>query len=328
MIRRNGKHPHVTATPIVELRNVSKTYAGAEQPAVDGVDLSIARARIFGLLGPNGAGKTTLMSMLCGLLRPTGGEIFLDGASVREASPKRWRRIGLVPQDLAVYPGLTARENLAYFGGIQGLSGARLRQRIDACLDTAGLAALADRRVETFSGGLKRRLNLVIALIHEPELLILDEPTVGIDPQSRHFIHDNLRRLNGEGLTIIYTSHYMEEVERLCHELAIIDHGHIVAVGAVDAILDRVPHGKIQLRVEPALPEAGRARLRALDGVERAEFDGEAIALDSRNPQATLTHALDMLARENVRVVSASLGATNLEQVFLALTGTRLRDSS
>jgi ABC-2 type transport system ATP-binding protein len=326
MIRRNSKRP-VIPTPIVELRNVSKTYAGADRRAVDRVDLSIARGRIFGLLGPNGAGKTTLMSMLCGLLRPSEGEILLDGRSVREASQQQWRRIGLVPQDLAVYPGLTARENLAYFGGIQGLSGERLVQRIDSCLETAGLAALADRRVDTFSGGLKRRLNLVIALIHEPELLILDEPTVGIDPQSRRFIHDNLRRLNIEGLTIIYTSHYMEEVERLCHELAIIDNGRIVAAGTVDAILDRVPHGKIQLRVQPPLPESGRARLRALDGVERAEFDGETIILESRNPQATLTRALDWLARENLHVTSASLGATNLEHVFLALTGTSLRDA-
>jgi ABC-2 type transport system ATP-binding protein len=317
----------VTPTPIVELRNVSKTYAGAERPAVDRVDLSIARGRLFGLLGPNGAGKTTLMSMLCGLLRPSTGDIFLDGHSVREAPPQQWRRIGLVPQDLAVYPGLTARENLAYFGGIQGLTGARLAQRIDFCLNTAELTTLADRRIDTFSGGLKRRLNLVIALIHEPELLILDEPTVGIDPQSRRFIHDNLRRLNGEGLTIVYTSHYMEEIERLCDELAIIDHGRIIAAGSVDQILDRVPHGKIQLRVQPPLSDSMRARLRALDGVDRAEFDGDSIMLESRNPQATLMRVLDMFALEKLHVVSASLGATNLEQVFLVLTGSTLRDS-
>jgi ABC-2 type transport system ATP-binding protein len=289
--------------------------------------LSIARGRIFGLLGPNGAGKTTLMSTLCGLLAPTSGEILIDGHRVGGASPQQWRRIGLVPQDLAVYPGLTARENLAYFGGIQGLRGDHLKQRVSFCLDTAGLATLADRRVETFSGGLKRRLNLVIALIHEPELLILDEPTVGIDPQSRHFIHDNLRRLNAQGLSIIYTSHYMEEVERLCHELAIIDHGHIIAAGSVDDILNRVPRGMVQLRIEQALTDAGRARLRALEGVERAEFNDHAVVLESRTPQLTLTRALDMLEQEKVHVTSASLGATDLEHVFLALTGTTLRDT-
>jgi len=317
----------VIPSPIVELRGVSKTYAGAERPAVDRVDLSIARGRLFGLLGPNGAGKTTLMSMLCGLLRPSTGDIFLDGHSVREASPQQWRRIGLVPQDLAIYPGLTARENLAYFGGIQGLTGARLKQRIDFCLNTAELTTLADRRINTFSGGLKRRLNLVIALIHEPELLILDEPTVGIDPQSRRFIHDNLRRLNTEGLTIIYTSHYMEEIERLCDELAIIDHGRIIAAGSVDQILDRVPHGKIQLRVESPLPEHVRTCLRTFDGVDRAEFGSDSIVLESRNPQETLRRVLEMFAVENLHVVSASLGATNLEQVFLVLTGTTMRDS-
>lgn len=313
----------VNTAPIVEVHGLSKIYAGAECAAVDGVDLSIARGRIFGLLGPNGAGKTTLMSMLCGLLRPSRGEIVLDG---KPAAPERWRRIGFVPQDLAVYPGLTARENLAYFGGIQGLHGAALRARIDTCLATAGLGELADRRVETFSGGLKRRLNIVVALIHEPQLLILDEPTVGIDPQSRRFIHDNLRRLNTEGLSIIYASHYMEEVERLCDELAVIDHGHIVARGTVNEILNRLPSGSIQLRVEHPLEDAWRARLAALPGVERVAIDGHAVTVESRTPQDTLAQVLALLRDSGVRVISVSLGAVNLEQVFLSLTGTRLRD--
>jgi ABC-2 type transport system ATP-binding protein len=295
---------------------------------VDGVDLSIARGRIFGLLGPNGAGKTTLMSMLCGLLEPTHGEISFDGRVVRGLSPQRGRRIGLVPQDLAVYGGLTARENLRYFGGIQGLTGSRLERRVAFCLDTAELAALADRRVDTFSGGLKRRLNLVAALIHEPELLVLDEPTVGIDPQSRRFIHDSLQRLNQEGLSIIYTSHYMEEVERLCHELAVIDHGRIVANGTLEDVLARVPGGRIQLRVVHALSDSLRSSLRALPGVERASFEGNAVTLESRTPQATLVQALAALEKDKVGIASASLGATNLEQVFLALTGTTLRDST
>lgn len=294
---------------------------------MDGVALSIPRGRIFGLLGPNGAGKTTLMSMLCGLLEPTGGKIFIDGHTVRDNSSQHRRRIGLVPQDLAIYTGLTARENLEYFGGIQGLKGKTLERRVTFCLDTAGLGPLADRRVETFSGGLKRRLNLVVALIHEPELLVLDEPTVGIDPQSRRFIHDNLRRLNEEGLSIIYTSHYMEEVERLCHELAVIDHGHIVAVGTIEDILARIPSGKIQLRVASALPDAVRTRLRELPGVEQGQFDGHAVVLESRTPQATMAQALAVLEQNKVGVLSASFGATNLEQVFIALTGTMMRDA-
>jgi ABC-2 type transport system ATP-binding protein len=311
------------APPIVEVHGLSKTYAGAERPAVDRVDLTIARGSIFGLLGPNGAGKTTLMSMLCGLLVPSHGEILLSG---QPAAPALWRRIGLVPQDLALYPSLTARENLAYFGGIQGLQGAALARRIDFCLETAGLTALADRRVDTFSGGLKRRLNLVVALIHEPELLILDEPTVGIDPQSRHFIYDSLRRLNSAGLSIIYTSHYMEEVERLCDELAVIDHGHIVARGTMNDILNRVPSGGIVLRIDRDLPERGRRALAALPGVEHSEFDGHTIVIESRTPEATLVQALALLREGEAHVLSVSLGAVNLEQVFLMLTGNSLRD--
>jgi ABC-2 type transport system ATP-binding protein len=318
----------VTATPIVEARRLSKTYPGLDHPAVDGVDLSIARGRIFGLLGPNGAGKTTFMSMLSGLLAPTDGEILLDGENVRRASSTQRRRIGLVPQDLALYPSLTPRENLSYFGGIQGLRGEKLEQRIEFCLQTADLTALADRRVETFSGGLKRRLNLVIGLIHEPELLILDEPTVGIDPQSRHFIYDNLRRLNAGGLSIIYTSHYMEEVERLCHEIAIIDFGRIVVCGGVDEILNRLPSGKIMLRIAKTLPKRLQTQLRTLDGVERAEFDGFALTVESRTPHATLAQVLSVLDRNEVGVTSVSVGAVNLEQVFLALTGTKMRDGS
>ena len=318
----------MTATPIVEARRLSKTYPGLDHPAVDGVDLSIARGRIFGLLGPNGAGKTTFMSMLSGLLAPTDGEILLDGENVRRASSTQRRRIGLVPQDLALYPSLTPRENLSYFGGIQGLRGEKLEQRIEFCLQTADLTALADRRVETFSGGLKRRLNLVIGLIHEPELLILDEPTVGIDPQSRHFIYDNLRRLNAGGLSIIYTSHYMEEVERLCHEIAVIDFGRIVACGSVEEILNRLPSGKIMLRIAKALPERLQTQLRKLDGVERAEFDGFAVMVESRTPHATLAQVLAVLDRNEVGVTSVSVGAVNLEQVFLALTGTQMRDGA
>jgi ABC-2 type transport system ATP-binding protein len=317
----------VNATPIVEARRLSKTYSGADRPAVDEVDLAIARGRIFGLLGPNGAGKTTFMSMLCGLLAPTHGEIRLNGEDVRDASASLRRRIGLAPQDLAIYPSLTPRENLAYFGGIQGMHGPTLVHRIDYCLGVAGLGALADRRVETFSGGLKRRLNLVIALIHEPELLILDEPTVGIDPQSRRFIHDNLRRLNADGLSIIYTSHYMEEVEQLCHELAIIDHGRIVVRGTVDEILNRLPNNRITLRVANPLAEDWHAQLRAIEGVERIEFDGRAIAIESHSPQATLARVLAALHEDDIAVISVSLGAVNLEQVFLALTGMRVRDT-
>ena len=313
---------------IVEIEGLSKTYPGAERRAVDEVDLRIARGRIFGLLGPNGAGKTTLLSMLCGLLRPSGGRMRIDGVETVATTMAMRRRIGLVPQDLALHPSLTARENLAYFGGVQGLAGDALARRITECLAIAGLESLADRRVETYSGGLKRRLNLVIALIHEPELLVLDEPTVGIDPQSRRYIHEQLRRLNAVGLSIIYTSHYMEEVEHLCDELAIIDHGRIIAQGSVTTVLSRLASGLIQLRIADGISPALTGELRALPGVKDVQADRHVVRIDSENPLQTLRHVLDCVARHDERIASVSLGAVNLEQVFLALTGTTLRDGN
>jgi ABC-2 type transport system ATP-binding protein len=318
----------VESAPLIEIAALTKKYPGADSPAVDGVELVIARGRVFGLLGPNGAGKTTLMSMICGLLAPDRGSIRFDGIDLARDGGVDHRRIGLVPQDLALYPTLTARENLAFFGGVQGLGGAELRRRIDWCLEAAGLEALADRRVETFSGGLKRRLNLVVALIHEPELLILDEPTVGIDPQSRRFIHDKLKALNAAGLTILYTSHYMEEVEQLCDELAIIDHGHIVARGTLDQILGRLRGGLIQIRVATPLPAGLHEQVRALPGLRDVRLDGSLITLLSETPQETLAQVLALLRAAKHETSSVSLGPVNLEQVFLALTGTTLRDGA
>jgi ABC-2 type transport system ATP-binding protein len=313
---------------IVEIEGLSKTYPGAGRRAVDAVDLRIARGRIFGLLGPNGAGKTTLLSMLCGLLRPSGGRMRIDGVETVATTVAMRRRIGLVPQDLALHPSLTARENLAYFGGVQGLAGEALARRIAECLTIAGLEGLADRRVETYSGGLKRRLNLVIALIHEPELLVLDEPTVGIDPQSRRFIHEQLRRLNAAGMSIIYTSHYMEEVEHLCDELAIIDHGRIIAHGTVTEVLNRLASGLIRLRLANNISAKLRSALQSLPGVKDLQVDGHAVLIESDDPQQTLTRALDCVRGHGATITSVSLGAVNLEQVFLALTGTNLRDES
>ncbi len=328
--RRHPLHFHRFVHPplIVEIEGLCKTYPGAERRAVDEVDLRIARGRIFGLLGPNGAGKTTLLSMLCGLLRPSGGRMRIDGVETAATTAAMRRRIGLVPQDLALHPSLTARENLEYFGGVQGLGGGALAKRVAECLAIAGLEGLANRRVETYSGGLKRRLNLVIALIHEPDLLVLDEPTVGIDPQSRRFIHEQLRRLNAAGMTIIYTSHYMEEVEHLCDELAIIDHGRIIAQGTVTEVLNRLASSLIQLRLAGGLSAALESELRALPGVTDLQADGHAVRIESDDPLLTLSRVLECIRGRGERVTSVSLGAVNLEQVYIALTGATLRDGS
>jgi ABC-2 type transport system ATP-binding protein len=318
--------PSVSDANIVEVTGLTKTYPGMTLPAVDGIGLVIPQGRLFGLLGPNGAGKTTFLSILCGLLAPDTGTVRVLGRDIRQHAQAAKRNLGLVPQDLALYPSLSARENLNFFGRMQGLRGGALRARVAECLAIAGLADVGERRADTFSGGLKRRLNLVIGLIHEPRLLVLDEPTVGIDPQSRHFIHETLRRLNQDGMSIIYTTHYMEEVESLCDELAIIDHGKIIAQGSLDSLLQQHQDGAIEIRTQQAIPDMLREPLRALPDTHAAVIDGQNLSLKSRQPESALRAALDLLHQQHIGIASVSMGAIHLEEVFLALTGTRLRD--
>jgi len=315
----------VTAA-FVETTELTKIYRGAALPALDGLTLAIRPGAFFGLLGPNGAGKSTLIATLCGLLTPTRGKVQVLGKNVH-ADPRQVKSIlGLVPQDLALYPTLSARENLDYFGRMHGLTGARLRNRVDACLAIARLKEIAGRRAETYSGGLKRRLNLVIGLIHEPQLLILDEPTVGIDPQSRNFIHDALLRLHRDGMTIIYTTHYMEEAENLCDDIAIIDRGKIIARGTVSELLRSHRAGTIEAQLGAELPETVAQQLRALPRVRASRFAARSLVIESETPEATLPAILETLRVAGLPLVSLNLGAMNLEQVFLALTGKRLRE--
>ena len=311
---------------IIEARGLVKSYPDRDRPAVDGVDLEIPGGAFFGLLGPNGAGKTTLLSMMSGLLRPDGGVLRVSGLDVSKEPRAVKGRIGLVPQELALYPTLTARENLVFFGSMQGLGGPGLRARVDECLDIANLRGVADKRVETYSGGLKRRLSLVIGLVHEPQVLFLDEPTVGIDPQSRNFIYESLRRMNSSGMTIVYTSHYMEEVEQLCERIAIIDHGKIIALGRVDELLSRHEYSVVEVRTAQEMPDMVRGLISSLDHAGDAYFDGRGFTLRSSDPQKTLLDAAAILKDHGIRVISMSHGVANLEQLFLALTGTRLRE--
>ena len=217
--------------PIIEIRDLSKTYKGADEPAIKGISLDIFREEIFGLLGPNGAGKTTTISILCGLFPPNGGSVVIDGNDIHSGIEQIKRIIGVVPQDVALYPTLTALENLTFFGNMYGLKGKDLRDNIMTRLSFFGLEKVAKKTVATFSGGMKRRVNLIAGLLHNPKVLFLDEPTVGIDVQSRIVILDFLKHLNKEGTTIIYTSHYMEEAENLCTRVAIIDQGNIISIG-------------------------------------------------------------------------------------------------
>lgn len=218
---------------IIDIQHLTKYYRRTAKPAIDGVSLNIPKGVIFGLLGPNGAGKTTMIRILCGLLAPTSGNVAIGGYSINLHLPEIRKIIGVVPQEIALYPSLTARENLEVFGGICGLRGSGLKSSIDEFLRIFGLEKNRRMQVGRFSGGMKRRLNLIAGLIHRPQILFLDEPTVGIDVQSKNVIVENLFKINREGTTIVYTSHYLEEAENLCSHIAILDEGHVIARGTL-----------------------------------------------------------------------------------------------
>jgi ABC-2 type transport system ATP-binding protein len=224
---------------MLKLESVTKRYGSLT--ALDQVSLEISRGEFFGLLGPNGAGKSTLMSLVAGLRSPDAGSLSLDGAVLSAQNSATRRDLGLVPQHIALYPRLTAEQNLRIFGGLQGLGSTLLRSRIDEALQAVGLEDRRRDQVQTFSGGMQRRLNLAAAILHRPKVLLCDEPTVGVDPQSRNAIFEYLERLNREGLTIIYSTHYMEEATRLCSRIGIIDHGKLLALGTLDELLTQLP---------------------------------------------------------------------------------------
>jgi len=216
---------------VLQVRGLVKVYRGAGTPALNGLDFTVRDGEVFGLLGPNGAGKTTAISIICTLLRPTGGSVTLCGVDTARFPARARRMFGLAPQDIALYPSLTARENLRFFGGLYGLKGRDLRRRIEECLSLVGLRDSGDARIAAFSGGMKRRANLAAAILHSPRVLFLDEPTVGIDAQSRSLILENLSFLRDHGTTMVYTTHYMEEAEALCDRVAVMDRGRILAEG-------------------------------------------------------------------------------------------------
>jgi ABC-2 type transport system ATP-binding protein len=224
---------------IIVIENLSKTFPGAIEPSIRNLSFSIKRNEIFGLLGTNGAGKTTTISILCGIIKPTSGIILLDGFELEHDSKKIKNMLGVVPQDIALYPLLTARENLMFFGGMYGLKGSDLEGRIEYWLDKFDMTKHADRKITKYSGGMKRRINLITGILHEPKILFLDEPTVGIDVQSRNEIIGQLREINKKGTTIIYTSHHMEEAEDFCTNIAIIDRGEMIAQGTPMELINR-----------------------------------------------------------------------------------------
>jgi ABC-2 type transport system ATP-binding protein len=308
--------------PIVEVRNLHKSYG--QTAALRGVSLEIARGEIFGLLGPNGAGKTTLLSMLALLLEPTSGEIRLLGRPAASAARDLRGHLGIVPQELAIYGELTARENLAFFGGLYGLRGRVLHHRVDEVLEAVGLHDRARQRSERFSGGMKRRLNFGAALVHQPELLLLDEPTTGVDPQSRNHLFEEVRRLNAAGVTILYSSHYMEEVQALCTRVGIIDQGRLIVCDSLPGLLRTLP-GQIRVRVAtpaPGLPE----RLALLPCSSCREPAPGTWELECTDLKAILVQVLAALQELQLDLLGLEMEEPNLERVFLHLTGHALRD--
>ncbi len=231
----------MSTTAIIEIENLTKVFKNATEPAVNGISFSINRNEIFGLLGPNGAGKTTTISILCGLFPPTSGKILIDGKSLEHKLASIKQIVGIVPQDIALYPTLTARENLNFYGHMYGLKGKDLKDKIDIWLQKLGLIDAANRLVSTYSGGMKRRVNLIAGVLHNPKILFLDEPTVGVDVQSRNVIMEHLKEINASGTTIIYTSHHMEEAENFCTQVSIIDHGKILTQGSPEELIANNP---------------------------------------------------------------------------------------
>jgi len=311
------------AEPILVVEDLQKSYG--DNHAVRGVSFRVARGEIFGLLGPNGAGKTTTISMLTGLFPPDSGTVTVDGLDLKTHLTAVKAKMGLVPQDLALYPTLSARQNLTFFGKIYGLRGKQLNNRVKEVLEMIGLTDKADKAVETYSGGMKRRVNIGAGLLHKPDILFLDEPTVGVDPQSRNAIFENVESLNREGMTVIYTTHYMEEAQRLCHRVGIIDTGKVIALDTPSALIRSLGGGIVLLGVAEEQGEALVEQVTQLPAVKAATRTDGQIKIETYRVQEGLMGALDVANRLDVRLTSLEILEPNLESVFLHLTGKKLR---
>ncbi len=308
----------------IEVKNLKKSFGDLQ--AVQDASFKADSGEVLSLLGPNGAGKSTTISMLSGLLAPTEGDASIMGHSITKEPEAAKASLGVVPQDIALYPDLSARENLVFWGKMYNLRGAALKQRVDEVLEIIGLADRQKDHVGKFSGGMKRRVNIGAALLHKPAVIIMDEPTVGIDPQSRRHILDNVKELNQKGMTVLYTTHYMEEAAELSDHIAIMDKGKVIAYGTHDELIKMVGE---QTRIDVTLnteAEKVLASWRATEGVSKIDaLDGKVTALvDDSN--RVLPRLFEAASKVNVRITSVDIQEPNLETVFLHLTGRALRD--
>jgi ABC-2 type transport system ATP-binding protein len=309
-------------SPGLQAQQLRKRFG--ERVAVDAVSLSVRPGELLALLGPNGAGKSTTIAMLCGLLAPDAGSVAVSGHTLQQDRPAYQRRIGLVPQEIALFEPLSAIANVELFGALYGLSRAQLRERAPQVLEQVGLIDRAHDKAEQFSGGMKRRLNIACALVHDPELLLLDEPTAGVDPQSRNAIFETLERLKDAGKALIYTTHYMEEVERLADRIVIVDQGRIVAEGTLAELLARLPASQQLLLQVDGLPDP--VALQALPGVRQVQMSGGQLRVGLDDLGLATPAVLQQLAAQGLRLQHLSSGRATLEDVFLHLTGRALRD--
>ncbi|MEQ7050704.1 ABC transporter ATP-binding protein [Paenibacillaceae sp. P-4] len=309
---------------VLEIRGLTKKFG--DFIAVDNMSLSIREGEIFGFLGSNGAGKSTTINMVSSLLRPTSGEIRILEKDIMKHSRFAKMNLGVVPQDLAIYEDMTAYENVSFFAGLYGLRGTELKERTEEALTFVGLGDKAKSFPKNFSGGMKRRLNIACAIAHKPKLIIMDEPTVGIDPQSRNYILTSVRKLNESGCTIIYTSHYMEEVEEICSRIAIVDHGKIIAEGTKEQLKSTVTDVK-DIRIELKSAQGGESEgLKTIPGVRNVLQDEQVIRIQSDAAVDNLNRILKQLMDNGKEIRAVEEQEPNLETVFLTLTGRNLRD--
>ena len=309
--------------PILVAEGMEKWFGDVH--AVKGMSLQVARGEVFGLLGPNGAGKTTMISMMTALLVPSAGTITVDGLDLAKHTQEVKAKMGLVPQEMALYMTLSARQNLMFFGRIYGMKGKALRDRVDEVLEVIGLTEKADAPLTSYSGGMKRRVNIGAGLLHKPQVLFLDEPTVGVDPQSRNAIFESVEALNRDGMTVIYTTHYMEEAQRLCHRVAIMDDGKLIALETPTGLIRSLGGGVVLLGVSEGAPEDLADRIGGIEAVKSATRSDGQVKVEAHKLQPALMGVLDVTNQLDVRVTSLEILEPNLESVFLHLTGKKLR---
>lgn len=325
--RQSSTREAKMADIILEASNLRKQYENVE--AVRGISFDIKRGEIFSLLGPNGAGKTTTISMLSCLVAPSAGDAQVGGHSILNEANEVKKLIGVVPQEIALYPTLSARENLAFWGKMYGLRGAQLKERIEAVLEVAGLSKRANEKVETYSGGMKRRINIAVGLLHEPQLIYMDEPTVGIDPQSRRRILDTVLELNQAGLTVLYTTHYMEEAEELSDRIGIIDHGEIIAIGSQQELTRTIGEAQtinIQLSEDGLDGPALSTALESINGVNQSVYQQSTLNVQAQEANKVIGKVITEINKFKGNILEIKIEEPNLEAVFLHLTGRALRD--